>query len=51
MFGSIEIVDLLVDRGADVRSRDDAWVTPVHEACAAGHIKVTSLFYSLILYV
>ena len=38
--GNIDIVRLLIERGAEVDSRDDAGHTPLHEASRSGHVEV-----------
>jgi len=40
-FGSIEVVEALLDRGANIFAENDAKFTPLHIAGAQGHEEVT----------
>ena len=43
MWGYDRIVDLLIERGADVNARDRLWRRPLHWAATNGHRKVCEL--------
>lgn len=40
-FGRKDIVEFLLDAGADVHARDDGGLIPLHNACSFGHVEVT----------
>ena len=40
-FGRKDIVEYLLDAGADVHARDDGGLIPLHNACSFGHVEVT----------
>ncbi|XP_014663274.1 PREDICTED: tankyrase-1-like [Priapulus caudatus] len=42
-FGRRDVVEHLLERGADVHSRDDGGLIPLHNACSFGHAEVVSL--------
>ncbi|XP_065071133.1 poly [ADP-ribose] polymerase tankyrase-2-like isoform X2 [Rhopilema esculentum] len=42
-FGRKDIVDFLLQHGADVHARDDGGLIPLHNACSFGHVEVTLL--------
>lgn len=41
--GRVEIVKLLIDRGADVNLKGEAWYGPLHAAAMGGHVEVVKL--------
>ena len=41
--GRVEIVKLLIDRGADVNLKGEAWYGPLHAAAYGGHVEVVKL--------
>lgn len=41
--GHVEIVKLLIDRGADVNLKGEAWYGPLHAAALGGHVEVVKL--------
>jgi len=41
--GHMEIVKLLVDRGADVNMKGEAWYGPLHAASAGGYVEIVEL--------
>ena len=41
--GHVEIVKLLIDRGADVNLKGEAWYGPLHAAAMGGHAEVVKL--------
>ncbi|XP_061565179.1 poly [ADP-ribose] polymerase tankyrase-2-like [Cololabis saira] len=42
-FGRKEVVDLLLQKGANVHARDDGGLVSLHNACSFGHAQVVSL--------
>lgn len=42
-FGRRDVVEHLLQNGADVHSRDDGGLIPLHNACSFGHAEVVSL--------
>eukprot|EP00794_Sanderia_malayensis_P005571 gene5571-6259_t len=42
-FGRKDIVEFLLQKGADVHTRDDGGLIPLHNACSFGHVEVTLL--------
>ncbi|KAF6040293.1 TNKS2 [Bugula neritina] len=45
-FGRKDVVDHLVECGADVHARDDGGLIPLHNACSFGHAEVVHLLLS-----
>jgi len=45
-FGRKDVVDHLLDCGADVHARDDGGLIPLHNACSFGHAEVVHLLLS-----
>ena len=41
--GHVETVKLLIDRGADVNLKGEAWYGPLHAAAMGGHVEVVKL--------
>ena len=41
--GHVEIVKLLIDHGADVNLKGEAWYGPLHAAAMGGHVEVVKL--------
>ena len=42
--GSIELVDVILEIGADILAENDAGYTPLHIACSQGHEEVKVYF-------
>uniref|UniRef100_A0A452HUG1 Uncharacterized protein n=1 Tax=Gopherus agassizii TaxID=38772 RepID=A0A452HUG1_9SAUR len=42
-FGRKEVVEYLLQSGANVHARDDGGLIPLHNACSFGHAEVVSL--------
>ncbi|KAF7232320.1 hypothetical protein EG68_05324 [Paragonimus skrjabini miyazakii] len=42
-YGHRDVVELLLERGADVNARDDGGLVPLHNACSFGHVDVVHL--------
>lgn len=42
-FGRRDVVEYLLERGADVHARDDGGLISLHNACSFGHAEVVSL--------
>ncbi|KAG5449039.1 Poly [ADP-ribose] polymerase tankyrase-1 [Clonorchis sinensis] len=42
-YGHREVVEVLLEHGADVASRDDGGLVPLHNACSFGHVDVVHL--------
>ena len=40
-FGRKDIVEFLLEVGANVHARDDGGLIPLHNACSFGHVEVT----------
>src|SRR5262245_25144564 len=40
--GQLELVDLLLDAGADPRARDDGGLPPIHSAALFGNVEVVA---------
>lgn len=45
-FGRKDVVDHLLECGADVHARDDGGLIPLHNACSFGHAEVVHLLLS-----
>ena len=44
--GYFSITDFLIQRGADVNSRDKGGSLPIHYACESGHLNIVQLLIS-----
>ena len=42
-FGRKDVVEYLLQNGADVQARDDGGLIPLHNACSFGHAEVVNL--------
>ncbi|TPP66477.1 Poly (ADP-ribose) polymerase [Fasciola gigantica] len=42
-YGRREVVELLLEHGADVAARDDGGLVPLHNACSFGHLEVVHI--------
>uniref|UniRef100_A0A6P6XRZ9 Poly [ADP-ribose] polymerase n=1 Tax=Dermatophagoides pteronyssinus TaxID=6956 RepID=A0A6P6XRZ9_DERPT len=42
-FGRLDVVDFLIQQGANIHAKDDGGLVPLHNACSFGHIEVVKL--------